>query len=206
MTNISQCDTMYLTLGFVISYLCWDEKKINNLFIGEQMFSKFISVISFLIILSFSVMAQEDTKVKVGVFASASEFKLDSDFVNNFIYNPNITGQVLYRAGKAKSVKFYVGGLYRRDFELELNTVHAVGRVGYTFGNKVNFEPYIQFSAGTDFYGKFELNTFSREVQIGGEFNFGPIGITPLAIAYKRTGSFLSTPAKSYLSGVHVNF
>lgn len=169
----------------------------------------FLSII-FLILFSFTTFAQEDTKVKVSVFASASEQVFEAEQtivgkVKSFSYNPNITGQVLYRAGKASNFNFYVGGLYRRDFETDLNTIHGVGRVSYQFGKKVNFQPYAQFSAGTDFIN-FDSKVFSRELQFGGEFNFGPIGITPIAIAYKRVGSFAVTPEKSYLSGVSVNF
>jgi hypothetical protein len=157
---------------------------------------------------STAVFAQEQ-KFKVGVFATASEIRSlfpDSFGAEATNYNPNISAELMGTIAKAGDFRFSSGINYRRNFSTDTDTYFLAGQISY---HKSVFEPFARFNAGVDRIKIGETSTrttFSREILLGADLNFGKIYFRPVAVGFKRTGEFLAPAERTFQSGLGFNF
>ena len=163
-----------------------------------------IVLIALFLLLATAVVPAQDSKFKVGVFATASEVKglvPDNFGPEGTTYRPNVAAEAMATLGKAGPVRASAGVTYKYNFTTNVSTYYLNGQASYHWSI---FEPFARFSAGLDRANG--SGVFSREVLIGGDLNFKNFYIRPLAVGFKRTGEFLAPAERTYQSGLGFSF
>jgi hypothetical protein len=137
--------------------------------------------------------AQENFKIGFAYANDRFQFKPADSFKYASAYEVNFEGK------EYKYKRFLLNGVftYKNDIDSPVE-IYSIGqKLSYQFGP---VEPFVQLDLNVEhiYLGH---KTLSRGISYGVDINAGHFYFRPLKIKETRTGSFLSTPQRSYVIG-----